>query len=408
MTDPGEHVRAFLTAATLERRDIDRFLDAGEANWARFDAELGYVPNDSRVVDGHGGATSTYRYGGTGERLVINYGDRPCRINTFGNSFTQCHQVSDGETWQEYLAANLGEPIRNFGVGGYGVHQAALRLRRVQATSSSTAYVILNIFLDDHYRNLDAYRLLRVGASWWREQRRMPVGMFHANPWRHVRFDPSGRLVERPNLCPTPESLYNLCDTDFLIENLGTDPVVQLLVAEQTGDFGYLRDQADLAHALGVEFDISTEKTAAASAHRLYTACAFRSSLEIVQALHAELANHDQQLLVLLSYPAGTVADACAGRPRADETFVRQLDDLGIGYVDGLAAHRRDFEAFSLTPADYVDRYYHGHYTPAGNHFFAMNVAKPALIDWLDPRPPAYRNEAGPVDGARLAPSQPT
>lgn len=408
MTDHEERVRAFLAAATLERRDLDRFLDAGEPNWARFDAELGYLPNDSRVVDGHGGATSTYRYAETGERLVINYGDRPCRINTFGDSFTQCHQVSDGETWQEYLAANLGEPIRNFGVGGYGVHQAVLRLRRVQATTSGTAYVILNIFLDDHYRNLDAYRLLRVGSSWWREQRELPVGMFHANPWRHVRFDPSGRLVEQPNLCPTPESLYNLCDTEFLIETFGADPVVNLLVAEQTGDFGYLREQADLAHALGVEFDTSTAETAAASAHRFYSTCAFRSSLEIIETVRADLANRDQQLLVLLSYPAGAVADACAGRPRADDTFVRGLDDLGIDYVDGLAAHQRDFAAFSLTPTDYVARYFHGHYTPAGNHFFAMDVAKPALIDWLAPRPPAYRNEAGPVDGTRLAPAQPT
>ena len=27
----------------------------------------------------------------------------------------------DGKTWQEYLAAHLGEPLRNFGVGGFGV-----------------------------------------------------------------------------------------------------------------------------------------------------------------------------------------------------------------------------------------------------------------------------------------------
>ena len=59
-----------------------------------------------------------------------NGGDRPCRMNTYGDSFTQCHQVSDGETWQEYLAAHLGEPVRNFGVGGYGVYQAYRRMLR--------------------------------------------------------------------------------------------------------------------------------------------------------------------------------------------------------------------------------------------------------------------------------------
>ena len=29
--------------------------------------------------------------------------------------------MNDGETWQEYLAAHLREPIRNYGVGGYSV-----------------------------------------------------------------------------------------------------------------------------------------------------------------------------------------------------------------------------------------------------------------------------------------------
>jgi hypothetical protein len=38
--------------------------------------------------------------------------------------YSDCHQVSDCETWQEYLAGHLGEPIRNFGMGGYGVYQA--------------------------------------------------------------------------------------------------------------------------------------------------------------------------------------------------------------------------------------------------------------------------------------------
>ena len=62
------------------------------------------------------------------------YAGRPCRINTYGDSFTQCHQVSDAETWQEYLAGHLGEPIRNFGMGGYGVYQAYRRMVREEQT----------------------------------------------------------------------------------------------------------------------------------------------------------------------------------------------------------------------------------------------------------------------------------
>jgi hypothetical protein len=392
MNDHQQEVLAFLTAATLDPRDIDRFLDPAEPNWAKFDPELGYLPHDSDVLDGDNAATSSYRYGPLGERIAINHGGDPCRINSFGDSFTQCHQVSDGETWQEYLAANIGEPIRNFGVGGYGVYQAALRLQHIEEVTGGTQNVILNIFLDDHYRNLDAYRLLRVGSRWWQHQRTLPVGMFHANPWRHVRFDSSGRLEERPNPCPTTKSLYQLCDTEFLVETFADDPIVNLLVAEQTGNYSFIERHAELAHALEIRFDTSTSTEQKASAERLYSSCAFRSSIEIITRIRDELAARNHRLLIMLSYPPDEVARACGGQVRSDNFFVRGLDELGISYVDSLEAHRTDFEAFALSPDEYSDRYYYGHYTPAGNHFFAMSVARPAVIDWLDPRPPAYRD----------------
>ena len=50
-----------------------------------------------------------------------------------GDSFTHCDQVSDGETWQEFLASHIREPVKNFGVGGYSVFQAVKRMERVQA-----------------------------------------------------------------------------------------------------------------------------------------------------------------------------------------------------------------------------------------------------------------------------------
>ena len=116
-------VREFLNEATLSREEVDEFLDPERPNWARFDPELGYLLCNSEMQDGIDECLTNSNYQATGERKTINGSDKPCRINTYGNSFTQCHQVSDGETWQEYLAAHLCEPIRNFGVGGYGVYQ---------------------------------------------------------------------------------------------------------------------------------------------------------------------------------------------------------------------------------------------------------------------------------------------
>ena len=36
-----------------------------------------------------------------------------------------------------------------------------------------------------------------------------------------------------------------------------------------------------------------------------------------------------------------------------------------------------------------MKRYYIGHYSPAGNHFFAYAL-KDTLIEWLEPKPISY------------------
>ena len=59
-----------------------------------------------------------------------------------------------------------------------------------------------------------------------------------------------------------------------------------------------------------------------------------------------------------------------------------------------------DHATSRLAVADYVRRFYikatgtavFGHYNPVGNHWFAYAI-KDELVDWLDPKPPAYRTE---------------
>lgn len=399
----ADSVVKFLAAATLNREEIDRFLDPHRPSWARFDSQLGYLPNDSTVPDNIDGSLSEYRYGRLGERLQINHSSQPTRINTYGDSFTQCHQVSDGETWQEVLAAHFGEPIRNFGVGGFGVYQASERLRRVEGGDGSAPYVILNIFLDDHYRNIDAYRLLRLG-NWWRDyDRSLTTSMFHANPWEHARIDPAtGAAVRRENVCPTPESLYELCDTDFLLDRFGGDFVVQKLVADLTGDYSYLEDQVELAQC----FDIPLERGAAdpAIAHQLWERSAFAVTEQLVQELQKDLASEGKKLMVLLTYPADAVIEYVSTGRRVDQQIVDSLAGLGIPFIDGLALHAEDYRNFSITPEAYARRYYAGHYTPLGNANFAFMI-KQRLVEWLDPAPPAYANveSSFAVQAGRLA-----
>lgn len=389
-------VRDFLKAALVKKAQVDAFLDPSFGTWARFDPELGYIGADSMIRDGLDSAFSIYRYESTGQRRMINYPDRPCRLNAYGDSFTQCHQVSDGETWEEMLAAHFGEPIRNFGVGGYGVYQAYLRLVRTESTSLGAPYAILNIWGDDHHRSLMKCRWFNI-AHYYDDE--FKIIMFHGNPWRHVRINPeNGELIENPNACPTPESLYKLCEMDSVMELFAGDLITQIWVAQIPGTDVDTKQMKSMADALGLKVNLDAKDERPQSASKLFDAMAWKASILIVKKLKKFVDERNKKLLVLLSYPDSEVEEACKGISRDDPSYLdwhpapfrKALDEMGVKYVDSLPKHLEDFAAFRLTPNAYKHRYYIGHYNPKGNQFFAFAI-KDALVDWLDPKPVAYR-----------------
>jgi len=392
----GDLVRKFLTEDVLYRKEwLDRFLDPDQENIAQFDSQLGYTLRTCQVKDAMDGAYSIAHYEPTGERRMVNFADRPCRINTYGNSFTQCAQVSDGESWQEMLAAHIGEPIRNYGIGGDGVYHAYLRMKREEATPRAAEYVILNIYDDDHVRNIDAWRHFRT-LPWFEGLRRgdpETAKKFHANPWAYLRMDlNTGEWIECESLCPTPESLYKMCDPEYVYELLKDDPVVHLYLARQQGRCERTDILRDLAEALGIEADLSSPPAIQASATAIHEACGFRSAEWVVDRTIALAREAGKKLMIALSYGGGwRLTDPLVGKPRWDQTFVDFLKGVEVPVLDSYQAHAEDFKAFRLSPEDYAKRYYIGHYNPKGNQFFAFAI-KDALVAWLDPKPPAYRD----------------
>lgn len=384
-------IREILRKAVLQKKLVDRFLDPKARNWAKFDAELGYTLRDSVAKDGVDGSYTFSTY--SGARRMINFAGRPCRINTYGDSFTQCHQVSDGETWQEHLAAHLGEPIRNFGIGGYGFYQAYRRLLREERTASAAEYLILNIYDDDHVRSVTAYRWLHLPYFHPRmiDLPASELCMFHGNPWVHLRLNlDSGRFEEQENSYSMPESLYQLCDEEHVYEIFGSKFDIQAFLAQQGAaevDLGLLRQVAEV---LDLPADLSSQEAIAQSARTLLQIYSLRASEFVVGKARAFARERGKKLMILLSYSSGSVIAACQGQPRFDQTFVDFLRTGETPFVDTLEKHAADFSLFRGTPEEYAKRYYIGHYNPQGNHFFAYAV-KNALVDWLEPKPPAYR-----------------
>ena len=217
--------KAYLESLVPSREMIDRFVrpdvngSAAESDFRAFDADLGWVHTAGVRENSVEGSKGFYSYEPDGARNVVNFADRPCRIHTYGDSFTHGNQVSDGETWQEYLAAHIQEPIRNYGVGGCSVYQAYRRMCRVGADPGAE-YIILNIFDDDHFRNLDAWQSIRMDI----------VPRFTLP---HLRVDlGKGTCKEVENPSGTPEAVYDLCDSEFVWEAYQDDPVLKLVVAQ--------------------------------------------------------------------------------------------------------------------------------------------------------------------------------
>jgi hypothetical protein len=399
---PTDLFEQWLAPHVLKPETIDLFLNPGASVWAKFDPEFGYLLRNAFMRDGVDGCQTLARYEATGQRLQINFRDQPCRINTYGDSFTQGHQVSDGETWQEILAAHFCEPIKNFGVGGFGVYQAYRRLLRIEATDLAAKYIVFNIWGDDHLRSLYAWRWLAFPANVLES---MSGAMFHANPWVHARLDEDGNLLERPNLFPTAQSLYQLCDLHFLVETFRDDEIAQLLFAERTGSILDKQRFTQVVSKCQVsEPDLSSPTNVKTAANKLLHAYAIKVGMAVIERVHEFCQKNNKELLVLLSYPIGAVWHACNRSSLTDpdnvdwhpQAFKEFVTGRGIPLVDSLPYHVAEFDTFKLSAKEYVDRYYIGHYTPQGNHFFAYAI-KNALRDWLTPPPPAYQHNEEPL-----------
>ncbi len=396
-------VRHLLSTADYHPIEIARYVDPKNRYPAilEFDSELGYLHKNHCMIDGMNRTRTEGSYHPKFKhRRMVNYADRPCRINTYGDSYTQCAQVSDGETWQEVLAAHFREPIRNFGVGGYGVYQAYRRAMRMEAVKDVAAeYIILNIWDDDYMRNIDAARWIRV--AWM--CRDLPRGRedgypVHGFPWMHVRFDlGKGKWIEEPGICKKVGDLRRLVGPGSFYNAYKDDHVAHLYTLREGGDA-----PVDVLEALAEEFrvkvDLRSPKTRQKDARKLHIAYGLRSTMFTVDMFRKWCKANKRKFMILLSYDVPTVDGYIRNGTRFDEEFVQFLDREKYLYTDTLPLMCGLYKTFKGSPVQFCETLYveragaqvFGHYNPYGNFRFAFAI-KNALVDWLSPKPPAYR-----------------
>jgi hypothetical protein len=354
-------IREYLRTLLLKREDVDQWLAGKAFPFCKYDAGLGYLHVDRDFAEGQDGAICRYRYDELDARRMIAYADQPCRINTYGDSFTSCEQVSDGETWQERLAAHLGEPIRNYGIGGYSVYVAYLRMLREERRAPAR-YIIFNIFDDDHVRNLVGWYRFKFGVNQKSTNPTMP----------HLKFDEkNGRFVERPNPCPTAKSVYDLCDLDRAYDLFHDD-------------FYLLHKLRNAALRTKGEPVPRTDYDDPELVRR-----GILTSQAVIKKINAFAAANEKNVLYVLSYGAYTIKQFIETGKRFDQALVDFLTDARIPYVDLMQVHAADAARFNGTVDEGLARYFIGHYNPLGNQFCAFAI-KDALVARLDPPPPAY------------------
>ena len=380
----------YLLNSAASEEEIDVFLN--KLSWARFDPDVGYILGNYAPMDGVDNSRTISTVREDGARTSFVYTSRPCRINTYGNSFTQCHQVSDAETWQEYLAGHLGEPVRNYGMGGFGVYQAYRRMLREENTGNAAEYVMLYIWGDDHIRSLlrCRYALMRD----WRRRADLKEGtgiMFHGNFWCNIEMNmKTGMLEEHESRIRTREELIRMTDPEWMLENLKDDLALQMYLYKQ----GQITDidietMKKLAGYLHTDFNPRAENLSEEIGD-LLNSYAYSATKYILEKTREFTDENGKKLLVILLDPGTAMRQLLEGKPRVDQEIVDFLQQNDYHYFDMNLVHVEDYKSFNLSISEYYKRYFIGHYNPGGNHFFAYSL-KNILVDWLDPKPFTYQ-----------------
>ena len=220
-----------------------------------------------------------------------------------------------------------------------------------------------------------------------------------------MKVNPSTReFVECENPCGTADSMYNLCDLDWIFETFKEDFLLKITRAHENVKEGYPESSyaeiSDLASKHGFGMQITTPEELIKACDLLYTKASLFASMRIVEKVEEFAALNGKKVLYVLSFYSQSIAKMVTEGYRFDQEFVDFLKMKGLQFIDLMEAHLEDFSQFSISIEDYLRRYYveHenrpiGHYNPMGNFFYAFAI-KDKLVEMLNPKPISYNDSS--------------
>ena len=233
-------------------------------------------------TDGIDRSATLSTVGPAGARTSFMYAGKKCRINSYGDSFTQCHQVSDGETWQEYLAAHLGRAdpqLRHGRLRGLSGLSADDPRGAAPATGPSTWSSTSGA------TTTSAASSAAATPSSTRTGTTRAAGCSTTTSGRTSRWTSTpGQFVEKENLLPTRDSLYRMADPDVDGRAPQGRPRLELYAFK----LGYIRGLdreriGQLADRLDVPMDWSEAETLPAQAGGLLDRYSLRATRFILE-----------------------------------------------------------------------------------------------------------------------------
>ena len=131
---------------TIIKQDTKYFAHSPELSWTikKNGEAWGYKANSQ-------GIRSDYEYAFTPPTHIL-------RIASFGDSFTHCSDVRNGETWQDFMVEiNPNIEVLNFGVDAFGLDQAFLRYLN-DGIKFNPNIVLIGFMSENIYRSVNVFR----------------------------------------------------------------------------------------------------------------------------------------------------------------------------------------------------------------------------------------------------------